>query len=203
MKKTIKVLLLFLSLITAVYCVQIHLYWIATIILAILIVYFINKGFISELNNNNNNRTNFMKDKRRNFDTIIIGRYPYKDKGILTNTVSVLNLTNRRRSLFASYLILIHYYSYLREDGKGIIYIIKSKKNEENYITIYDWIHFHPVIKSRLKLNNQIIYRFPLLFCYWKFKVKDFFIDRADFSIEERILIFCQERNLKFKIITE
>lgn len=202
MKKTIKVLLLFLSLITAVYCIQIHLYWIPTIVLAILIVYLINKRFIFELNKNSN-RINFMKDKRRNFDTIIIGRRPYKNKGIQTDTVSILNLTNRRRSFFASYLILIHYYSFLREDGKGIIYIIKNKKNEENYITIYDWIHFHSVIKSKLKLNNQIINRFPLFFCYWKFKVKDFFIDKADLSIEERIFIFCQERNLNFKIITE
>ena len=127
MKKTIKVLLLFLSLITAVYCIQIHLYWIASIVLAILIVYFINKRFIFELNKNSN-RINFMKDKRRNFDTIIIGKRPYKDKGIQRETVSILNLTNKRRSFFASYLILIHYYSYLREDGKGIIYIIKGKK---------------------------------------------------------------------------
>lgn len=200
MKKTIKVLLSFLSLIIAIYCIQIDLYWIATILVGIWILYFMNKRFVSELNNN---CINFMRDKRRNFDTIIIGKPPRKEKEISTNTINLLKLTNTKRSFFASYLILIHYYSYLREDGKGIIYIFKSKKNEENYVTIYDWIHFHPVIKSKLKLNNQIINRLPLFFYFRKFKVKDFFIDKADLSIEERILIFCQERNLNIKIIIE
>lgn len=199
MKKSLKILLLLLCLFMTVYCIRIHLYWVTAVILFLGIVYFANKYFLSHLNNS---RINFMKDKRRNFDTIIIGRPSEKENRIQTNTTDVLNLTNRKRSLFASYLFLIHYYSFLREDGKGMIYIIKNRKEEENYITIYDWVHFHSVIKSRLKLNNRFINRIPLLFCCRKFKIKDFFIDKKGLSLEKRILTFCQERQLNIKIIT-
>lgn len=200
MKKSLKVLLFFLCFIAAIYCIHIQLYWIAAFILVLCIFYLTNKSFQSKLKNN---CINFMQDKRRNFDIIIIGKPLRKNSSIQIDSTKTLYLTNRKRSLFASYLILLHYYSYLREDGKGIIYIIRKKDEEKNYITIYDWIYFHPVIKSRLKMSNKLLYKIPLLYCYKKFKINNFFIDKKNTSLENRIYTFCQERYLNVKIISE
>ena len=59
---------------------------------------------------------NFMNDNHRNYDAIVIGKpLKSKNKNRIKET-NILSFIDRRRTLFASYIYLIHQYSYLRED---------------------------------------------------------------------------------------
>lgn len=163
--------------------------------------YFHNKLLKKHIRKANKNVIDFMCDSHRNFDAIIIGQPLTHESMMKIKGKNVLTFTHKKRTLFASYLFLIHQYSYLREDGQGVIYIVLSEKDtdKELYATIYDVCCFHPVIKK--KLNVGVALKYPILFYYKKFRAKDFFVDNNDISIRERISRFCLERNLNIEFI--
>lgn len=140
-----------------------------------------------------------MEDPRRNFDTLIIGQPLLPNDKIEGN--SRLTFTHNKRSLFASYLYLIHNYSYLREDGKAKVYIIISNMQDSMSFTIFDIYSFHRVIKMRLKVNSILINRLPILFYFKKFNGSLFFLDQEKIDLKERIETFCRERNLNLTFI--
>lgn len=141
-------------------------------------------------------RIDYLNDKRRDFDTIVIG----KPMDLEEISSKVLYFTHERRTLFSSYLFLIHNYSYLREDGEGLIIInTKDMECEDNYITIFDYKCFHPVINMKLGLNPRLLNAVPLVYFFKKFRANNFFGKQTD--LMELMTIFCKERNLKIQFI--
>lgn len=199
MKKFIFILILLLS--AACICYATKFVEFSVFLLIIIIGLIINSIIILHLRKANKNNINFMMDSRRNFDAIVIGQPLTKGSIKKIKGDKVLYFTHKKRTLFASYLFLIHQYSYLREDGLGTIYInsSKDKENNELYATIYDVYSFHPIIKNKLGVGLAL--KFPIIFYYKKFRSKDFFIDNKYIPIKERILQFCLERNLNIEFI--
>ena len=144
---------------------------------------------------------NFMNDNRRNFDAIVIGQpiAPSNQKKIIGK--KILYLTHKGRTAFASYLFLIHQYSYLREDGNGIVYIVSSTSDQRMYARLVDVYSFHPVIKSRLNVGRAL--DCPILSWMRKFGTRHYFIDGKNTPIRERIEQFCDERKIRVEFINQ
>lgn len=141
-------------------------------------------------------RIDYLNDKRRDFDILVIG----KPMELEENGSKVLYFTHERRTLFSSYLFLIHNYSYLREDGKGLIIInTRDMECEYNYITVFDYKCFHPVINMKLGLNTRLLNAVPFAFYFKKFRAYNFFDKQTD--LREIMTNFCKERNLKIQFI--
>lgn len=164
-----------------------------------IIFYLLNSKLKKNIRYINKDLIHFMEDPRRNFDTLIIGQPLLPNDKIEGN--SRLTFTHNKRSLFASYLYLIHNYSYLREDGKAKVYIIISNMQDSMSFTIFDIYSFHRVIKMRLKVNSILINRLPILFYFKKFNGSLFFLDQEKIDLKERIETFCRERNLNLTFI--
>lgn len=196
MKK--KILILVITLLIAFflgYFVKIYLsiFFVLTLIFA----YVINRQVKRTIYCANRNIIDFMRDSQRNFDILIIGKKGINKKFKFDKESKILNLTQKKRSLFASYLFLIHNYSYLREDGKGTVYIATDNIHDNRLtVTIFDIFSFHPVIKMKLNAASSLIETFPVLYYFKKIRNKDFFTDGANVSIKERIDSFCKARNL-------
>ena len=166
-------------------------------------VWLSNKLLKRHIRLTNCEKIDYMNDKRRNFDAIVIG-LPLNDidqskiKG-----KSILSFTHPKRTLFASYLFLIHQYSYLREDGKGTIYIssLSDTHEEQNYVTIMDVYNFHPVINKRLNVGLSL--RYPIFFYRKKFHARKFFRDGNKISIKERMIDFCKERGINIEFLIQ
>lgn len=141
-------------------------------------------------------RIDYLNDKRRDFDILVIGK-----PMVLANDGSkVLYFTHERRTLLSSYLFLIHNFSYLREDGEGLIIInTKDMECEDNYITIFDYKCFHPVINMKFGLNTRLLNAVPLLYCFRKFRASNYFEKHID--LMSVMTDFCKERNLKIQFI--
>ena len=144
---------------------------------------------------------NFMNDNQRNFDAIVIGQpiSPYNQRKV--SGKRILYLTHKGRTIFASYLFLIHQYSYLREDGKGIVYIVSSTNDQRMYARLVDVYSFHPVTKNRLNVGRALNY--PILFWMRRFGTSQYFIDGKDTPIRKRIEQFCKERKIKVEFINQ
>lgn len=144
---------------------------------------------------------NFMKDNQRNFDAIVIGQpiAPCNQKRVTGKRI--LYFTHKGRTIFASYLFLIHQYSYLREDGNGIVYIVSSTRDKRMYARLVDVYSFHPVIKSRLKVGWSLNY--PILFWARNFGTRHYFIDGKDIPLRDRIEQFCRERKIRVEFINQ
>ena len=141
----------------------------------------------------------FMHDARRNFDKLIIGDGRYVPGN---DSPKSLTFVDSGRTLLASYLYLIHFYSYLRDDGEGKVYVYASLKNKDNMsVSIFDIFAFHRVIRMRLNATSPIIDSFPIFFLLKKFRNKHYFIDSNNLSIEDRIIEFCKLRNIKVELI--
>ena len=168
-----------------------------------ILSYIINNLLKRKIIASNKCLINFMIDNHRNYDAIIIGKPLKSENRYLIKEKNILSFIDSRRTLFASYIYLIHQYSYLREDGKGKVYIITSNKDIENnyYATITDVYSFHPVIKRKFNVGYSL--KFPLLYFYKKYRCNDFFVNDTNISLEERIAKFCHERNLKLEIIKQ
>lgn len=169
----------------------------------IILLFIINKLIKRKIRLANKCLIDFMLDNHRNYDAIVIGRPIKSENRNLIKEKNILSFIDSRRTLFASYIYLIHQYSYLREDGKGKVYIITSNKDIENnyYATITDVYSFHPVIKRKFNVGYSL--KFPLLYFYKKYRCNDFFVNDTNISLEERIAKFCYERNLKLEIIKQ
>lgn len=142
----------------------------------------------------------FMKDNRRHFDAIVIGK-PVKNSSSLPQ--NTLFYVNHNRSIFASYLFLIHFYSYLKEDGKGVIYLNNINTSDTNFVTIWDLKFLHPVVLNyQLGLRNlKMINRFPLIFIFHHFDVHNYLKEHHFSNTNDRIKTFCEERNLNYKFV--
>lgn len=174
-----------------------------TIAVALLIIgiigYVSNKMLMHKIKLINKDVLDFMHDSRRSFDKLIIG-----DGRYVTGNDSPKSLTfvDSGRTLFASYLYLIHFYSYLRDDGEGKVYVYVSLKNKDNMsVSIFDIFAFHRVIRMRLNATSSIIDSFPIFFLLKKFRNKHYFIDSKKLSVEDRIIEFCKLRNIKVELI--
>lgn len=174
-----------------------------TIAVALLIIsiigYVSNKMLMRKIKLINKDVLDFMHDARRNFDKLIIGDGRYVPGN---DSPKSLTFVDSGRTLLASYLYLIHFYSYLRDDGEGKVYVYASLKNKDNMsVSIYDIFAFHRVIRMRLNATSPIIDSFPIFFLLKKFRNKHYFIDSNNLSIEDRIIEFCKLRNIKVELI--
>lgn len=170
-------------------------------LLLCLIGYGTNKLLKRKIGIANKDMIDFMHDTRRNFDKLIIGDVT---KAAIENPSNSLCFIHCGRTLFASYLYLIHFYSYLREDGDGKVYIYYSNKTRyKMYVSIFDILVFHRVVRMRFKASSTLIDRYPLLFYFKKFRNKHYFVDKKEISIEDRIQDFCKLRNIKVELISK
>lgn len=174
-----------------------------TIAVALLVIsiigYVSNKMLMRKIKLINKDVLDFMHDARRNFDKLIIGDGRYVPGN---DSPKSLTFVDSGRTLLASYLYLIHFYSYLRDDGEGKVYVYASLKNKDNMsVSIFDIFAFHRVIRMRLNATSPIIDSFPIFFLLKKFRNKHYFIDSNNLSIEDRIIEFCKLRNIKVELI--
>lgn len=203
---TKKIIFAFITLIVTISIAYLINIWIGVVFIGIIIsFYFINRYFKYKIHIINKDIINFMTDTRRDFDVLVIGK-PLKNNPKELTQKKVLTFTHKKRTLFASYLYLIHNFSYLKEDGNGTVYILsdgdEDKNLNKNYVTIFDLLSYHKVIRMKLKADSPFITRFPIIFYFKKFKNKEFFIEE-NISLRNRIKTFCEERNLKVKIINQ
>lgn len=171
----------------------------AICLLLFLVGYCANKLLKRKIGIVNRDIIDFMHDVRRNFDKLIIGDEIKSARENLSNSLCFMH---SGRTLFASYLYLIHFYSYLREDGDGKVYIYFSNKTRNKmYVSIFDILVFHRVVRMRFKASSILIDRYPLLFYFKKFRNEHYFVDKREMPIEDRIQEFCKLRNIKVKLI--
>lgn len=187
----------FLFVFLFLYFINIKIF--AVCILLCLIGYGTNKLLKRKIEIANKDMIDFMHDSRRNFDKLIIGD---ATKAVIENSSNSLCFIHSGRTLFASYLYLIHFFSFLREDGYGKVYIYFSNKTRNKmYVSIFDILVFHRVVRMRFKASSTLIDRYPLLFYLKKFRNEHYFVDKREMSIEDRIQEFCKLRNIKVELI--
>ena len=197
-----KIIFAFITLIATISIAYFINIWIGIVFICIIIsLYSINRYFKYRIHIVNKDIINFMTDTKRDFDVLIIGK-PLKNKPEDLRNKRILTFTHKKRTLFASYLYLIHNFSYLKEDGNGIVYILSDKDENKNHVTIFDLLSYHKVIRMKLKADSSFITRFPIFFYFKKFKNKEFFIEE-NIPLRNRIKTFCEERNIKVKIINQ
>lgn len=165
-------------------------------ILTIVLLWFINWILKKQLSQVNQRPIR----KERNFDALVIGLPINKELERKIQGQRILSFTHQHRSLFASYLYLIHQYSYLKESGNGKIYIVCSNSEKsQNDASLCDVYNLHPVIIKRL--NANFVKQFPILYLLRKFHSNDYFIDGSKIPIKERIISFCMERKINLEFV--
>lgn len=196
MRNKLKQFLLLFVVILFVFLINIIAGFIVFVLLCIF--YVCNRNVKNKIQKVNTDSIDFMNDKRRNFDALIIGNSESHSLDAFKD-MRYLCFIRHGQTLFASYLYLIHYYSYLREDGLGTVFILGSHPctESEMHATVFDIASFHRVIKMRLKASSPLITKLPLIFLWKKFDGRSFFVDDKHLSMEDRIKVFCAERNLK------
>lgn len=159
-------------------------------------IFLVNQFLKNRLYRNYSRQTIFyMKDTRRNFDKLIIG-----DVKKTRNNSSELVLSEKRMSLFSCYLYLIHYYSYLKEEGGEVILCPSNNKKFE--VTLQDLYYFHPVIRERLGVHNFYTrIRYPIIFIHKKIDGSQYNTIFLRDNLEDSINVFCKERNITIKIL--
>lgn len=103
--------------------------------------------------------------KIRNIDCLVIGdMYQLPDEWIRDKRIVQLAAPNR--SLAASYEILRHTHSILRDDGKAeVIIAVKEKNIDKEKFNLFDIPFFHYISIELKKLNNlKRKENYPLLF---------------------------------------
>lgn len=149
-------------------------------------------------------RFNPWKDKRRNFDTLIIGQRYNISK--LNPAIGIsLEEIIWGRSLYASFHILRAYFSLLKMNGR--VYIVYNEKCLKEFSPIDMSIVNHPVTLSIMGCRCCGLKRkFPIIFLllYWIEKVcYKIIIPRKDFeaSLVSQIKEFCEERQIHVEFI--
>lgn len=103
------------------------------------------------------------KSKVRNIDCLIIGDMAVVDD-FYEEYKQVVQLYAPNRTLNASYEILKHTYSIVKENGKVII-AYKMKNKDRNNYSVFDIPYFHNVTINRLHIHNVKWKKyFPLCF---------------------------------------
>lgn len=150
------------------------------------------------------NRFNPWKDKRRNFDAIVIGE-KYDLRKLHLNVDNTLKETVRGRSLYASFHILRTYFSLLGHNG--CVYIIYNDKYLYDFTPIDMSIVEHPVTLSVMGCKYVgMKWKFPLIFLPLHFSRRIFgnFIPVKK-DIESSLILqikeFCEERQLAIEFI--
>lgn len=138
----------------------------------------------------------FMSDKRRNFDLIKIGLPFVSDSE--NERKLVLDITSQNQSIFATYLFLIHNFSYLSEDSGSQIEI-KLNRDSRIRISLSEISCFHIVTLKSLGIKNlYLLENFPIIYYIFPLKV-NYNIFEED--IKNKIDKFCVERKINFKFI--
>ncbi|RHL05886.1 hypothetical protein DW036_18220 [Bacteroides sp. AF39-11AC] len=149
-------------------------------------------------------RFNPWHDKRRNFETIVIGD-KYNVNRLCISIDKTLEETIWGRSLYASFHILRTYFSLLKNDGK--VYIVYREKYLEDFSPIDMSIVYHPVTLSIIGCKYWFIERkFPIFFMllYWCKRVfRIFTAPKRDIeaSLISQIKLFCEERQIQVEFI--
>ena len=143
------------------------------------------------------------KEKRRNFDVLVIGDM-YDVQGIIPGDKTYLLFDAPNRTLFASFLILQCKFSWLRE-GKGKCIILCKRKNEKSKsISMFDVPFLHKILLKQYGIKRQLIeLNYPLLF--HPLQVLKFVCEKKHFtsSIEKcpfpEIEEFCKQRDIELE----
>ena len=149
-------------------------------------------------------RFNPWKDKRRNFDVIIIGER-YDLQKLHLNVGKTLEETVKGRSLYASFHILRTYFSLLGHNGK--VYIIYNEKYLWDFTPIDMSIVEHSVTLSVMGCKYVgIKWKFPIIFLPFHLIRRAFgnFIPvKKDIenSLISQIKEFCKERQIQIEFI--
>lgn len=167
------------------------------LILILTISYYLNKHIKRKVTNFRKRMCiDFMNDNRRNFDLIKIGM-PFVS-GSEKFGKSVLDLTSQNQSMLATYLFLIHNFSYLSEDSDSQIEI-KLNLDSRNRISLSEISCFHIVLLKSLGIKNLYwLYNFPIIYRFVPLRVN---YNLSEQDIKNQISKFCVDRNINFKYI--
>lgn len=97
----------------------------------------------------------------RNYDFLIIGDIEGR-KDLVPKGKKVLKFVFPNRTLYASYVILQHVFSWLDENQGKVIILTDSKNLSNREISEYDIPLLHRITISKLSLKTQVT-RYPLL----------------------------------------
>lgn len=165
------------------------------------LLFYINKICQFYISNYIKNRNiDFMKDSRRNFDYLILG-IPF-NTGDMLDGKTFLDFSNSNASLFSTYLYLIHFCSYLRDDGKGVVVINCKHMKDSISVSLIDLCFYHLVVKMQLGVSNyNMMRRFPVFFLLKRISGEQYVNDHKISNLGQSIFDFCRERNLRLIFI--
>ena len=158
-KKLLLFSLIFVVLFCGGYILTRSLSFATTMVVIYSILFFLNWAVVKK-NNNQKNPLNVYSDIR-NVDYLVIGEYCDVGK-IIPGGKTCVRILAPRRSYEASYQILRHTHSILKEEGGTVI--ICAEKMERKY-SVFDIPFFHPITIKKLNLERLKTMSYaPLLF---------------------------------------
>lgn len=147
---------------------------------------------------------NEMTYLERNYDYLIIGDVEGIKK-LVPQRKKVLKFVFPGRSLFASYIILQHVFSWL-DESKGTVIILTDRKNlSRREISEYDMPLLHRITISRLSLSNKVtcypLFKNPLLSIkYLLNRILPISYSQIESPLQE-LSVFCEKRNIRLIVM--
>lgn len=139
----------------------------------------------------------------RNYDCIVIGDLGCNGKNIKGKKILRFQFPNR--TLFASYIILQHVFSWLREDNGEIIILSKRNNLSKKQISVYDYPLLHRITLKKLNLKGTTprnpLFLNPILCLKYLFKISTnrYKIINPPFP---ELVDFCAKRGIKLTVMT-
>lgn len=140
----------------------------------------------------------------RNYDCLVIGDMEGRDE-LIPQGKKVLRFQFPNRSLYASYIILQHVFSWLDENHGEVIILVKRKNLQSQHVSEYDVPLLHQITIDRMSLTKKTT-RYPLFkdpVCSIKLLLNHLLpchyekIDNPLVELED----FCRKRNIKLTIM--
>ncbi len=140
----------------------------------------------------------------RNIDYLIIGDM-CNPSGFLPEGSNYIQLCRPNRGLVASYQILRHTHSILKEEGGVVVFVIKPNQLTGETYSIFDLPFFHKTTIRELNLENKVhATRWPLAFepiNSIKFLMNRMNDVKKDVSCtNEEIIAFCRDRGIELRL---
>lgn len=197
-KKILFVLILLLGIILV--CYNEYFYSVVLLILAILLYlcFVLNRKIYGSLF-----PPKEMIFTERNYDCIVIGDLGFEGKSIEGKKVLRFQFPNR--TLFASYIILQHVFSWLREDNGEVIILSKSNNLSKKQISVYDYPLLHRITLKKLNLKGSTprnpLFRNPILSLKYLLKISSTKYKIINPLFPE-LIDFCKKRRIKLTVMS-
>lgn len=197
-KKILFVLILLLGIILVYY--NEYFYCVVLLILAIFLYlcFVLNKNIYESLF-----PPKEMIVTERNYDCIVIGDLGLDGKSIEGKKVLRFQFPNR--TLFASYIILQHVFSWLKEENGEVIILANKNGLSKKEISVYDYPLLHRITLKKLGLKGTTprnsLFINPLLSLKYLFKVSSARYEIINPPLPE-LIDFCEKRRIQLTVMS-